>query len=683
MRSTVPDKSPIAPASAGRFGALLAFLACGALVTLSGGCSDTERAETPRIVVTPTTLVFNTVPLGQEDRLDLLIENQGGAPLRIVELRIEANTDFVRLSPGEARTFEIAPGESRFVAFSYIPTSPDDTEGQVVFVTNDPQSRTLAVPIDTPRPTPAPAVIPAILDFGTVGVNVPGTIDVELRNIGLAPLIVCDAQVTGSPEITSDIRRMVEAAVRADVGYAVLDLYDFDTGAGVPSLSFVLSYLPTAPGADASDLVLVYDTVGDVGAPCRDGNRRTVTYEIVGTAGTPLLERDPCPLDFRESAIDVTREEAITMTNVGDLPLDIFDIRIDRNRSAASFGIGSIPSLPLNLAPDASSAFSVTYRPEQLIAEAGVVLIEHTDTAGDRVTSECRLAGVGVQNDCPVASPTAWILEDSQNRRGTLIDWALPLQTLVLDGTASFDPAGDAIVEYIWEIVQAPDAAINGIRSFSGDPSNPALAEYFLPLAGQYRICLSVVDSTGLECEASCIQVVAIPEEAIAIELTWNNPSDPDQTDQEGADVDLHFVKMPAAWFDPIYDTYYGNDSPEWNPEHPSLDIDDTDGVGPETIQMDDPADCQWYAVGVHYFREAFGTAWPTVRIYVNGRLVDEIVNQPLFETDYFWDVARVHWPSGTIHRVNRVIEAFDSAAGIAPPVTDGMRASGLCGTPE
>lgn len=658
----------------------LLFASVIALAAIATACGSPERTDAPRIVVTPSSLIFNSVPLGSEDRLDLMVTNEGEGTLRVTRTRVETDTDFVALTNPEEGEFEIEPGGTRFISVSYIPTEPRSTSGELVFVTNDPQSPQLRVEIETPRPTPAPAVVPAFLDFGVVGVNTEGRIDVELRNIGLAPLIVCDAFVTGSPEVTTDLGDAIEAARGGD-SYVTLDLYDFDTGLPTRTIDFSLFYVPTAPGTDTADLVLQYDLVGDASAACAEENIETVTYPITGSAGTPLLQRDPCPLDFRERAIDVTHSEAITLTNLGELDVEIFDIRLDADRSAISFGIDDVPELPLSLSPDDNAAFVVNYRPTQLTAEAGVVVIEHSDSAGDRVASECRLAGVGVENDCPVAVAEGWVLEDPQNRRGASIDWALPLQTLILDGSASYDPASDAIVDYIWEVVEAPDAAINGIRSFSGDPSNPALAEYFLPLAGRYQICLSVIDSSGLECETSCIDIVAIPEEAIAIELTWDNPSDPDQTDSEGSDVDLHFVKMPNAWFDPTFDTFYGNDSPLWSPESPSLDIDDTDGVGPETIQMDDPENCQWYAIGAHYYREAFGTAWPSVRIYINGREQDLIVNQPLFENDYFWDVARVHWPSGTVVRVNQVIEAFDSSAGIAPPTTDEMRTLGLCGT--
>ncbi len=651
-------------------------------IALFVACGGTERADTPRIVVSPTSLVFNSVALGGEDILDLLVENRGAGTLRVSSIRVSTNTDHVSLI-GDVNSLTLEPGERTFVGVAYHPTQPIDTSGDVIFVTNDPQSPELRVEIDTPTPTPRPNISPAILDFGVVGVNTEGTIDVSLRNIGFAPLIVCRGLVTGSPEITSDLDEMLDAAKQEGSEFAVVDLSEVDTGAGVQALEFQLFYLPSAPGDDTASLVIEYDTIGDVQNACQDGNITTVTYEIDGTSGTSLLGREPCPIDFSERAIDVTHTEVVTLSNLGELNLDIFDVRLDTARSAPSFTV-DVNNVPATLAPDEAIAFAVKYRPTTLNAEAGVVLIEHSDERGERVTAECRLAGVGVENDCAIAVPTGSILEDPLNQRGATIDWALPLQTLILDGTASYDPAGEAIVDYIWEVVEAPESAINGIRPFTGDPSNPALAQYSLPIAGRYKVCLSVVDSSGLQCDAACVDVLALPAEAIAVELTWDNPADPDQSDAEGSDVDLHFVKMTSAWFDPVYDTYYGNQAPSWSPEHPSLDNDDTDGVGPETIQMDDPESCQWYAVGVHYFRETYGTVWPSVKIYLQGNLVDHSLNQPLLAADYFWDVARIHWPSGTIVRVNEVLIGFNSrtSGGVAPPVTDEMRALGLCGTP-
>lgn len=634
-------------------------------------------------MLTPTELLFNSVALGGQDIGEIRIDNEGVGELRVSAVEVETNTGFVILDPIAPTEFTLEPDGTMFLQLYYTPTAPEETSGRITFTTNDPQAPTASVELRTPTPQPSPAIIPPVLDFGIVGVNTTGEIEASIRNVGLSPLIICGLQVTGNPEIRSNLESVLPSTDGPIV--EVVDIFGANTGVGINELEFLLTYTPLSPGPDEAVLQLEFDQFGDVDNPCADGNTISESYPIVGSAGSALLAADPCPLDFGVRPMDVRTNESVTLTNNGDVAMDIFDIRLDQARTSPAFSLDVMPELPLSLGPVGSgeefSAFEIDFRPTEETVYSGVYQIDHTDSSGSRVTTECSIFGTGGVNDCAVADPVGWILQDSEGRRGREIDWALPLQTLVLDGSASYDPESNPISDYIWEIVEAPDRAINGIRAFSGDPENPALAEYFLPLAGRYRFCLSVVDDSGIECldTQQCVTVVAIPEEAIAIELTWDNPTDPDQADAEGSDVDLHFVKMPAPWFDPVYDAYYANETPVWNPENPSLDIDDTDGVGPETLQLDNPDDCQWYAVGVHYFREQWGTAWPTVRIFINGRLVDEIVNQPLFSTDDFWDVARIHWPTGTVQRVNEITEGFDSGEGIAPRITDQMISSGLC----
>jgi hypothetical protein len=164
------------------------------------------------------------------------------------------------------------------------------------------------------------------------------------------------------------------------------------------------------------------------------------------------------------------------------------------------------------------------------------------------------------------------------------------------------------------------------------------------------------------------------------VELTWTNPEDPDETDNVGSDVDIHVLKMgPGKWFEAPYDVYFRNPDGLWGQENPSLDIDDRDGLGPENVQMDDPANCEWYAIGVHYYRQFFGTAYVTVRVYINTNLVFEKVNTPMTRGGQFWDVARIHWDSGQVYEVDNVLEAAPN--GSAPPVSAGMENSGLCTT--
>lgn len=653
----------------------LTLALCVGLVGLFAACSGVESRDSPRIQVQPEDLNFGDVAVDDSLTLSLIIENVGAATLVVSNARLETNTSFVTVDwPGELR---IEPGDDEIITVTYAPERPDQTTGDLILESNDSRSPNLAVPILAARPTPRVAVFPPVLDFGFVPEGSNNTIDSAIQNIGSGPLILCDVRTIGAPEISSNLTDAL-ADQAGGSGYVVL-LPSTTDNPSPPNFDFLLNYDPQTPGPDAADLVIEYDSEGYVEDACADGNVETVTFEITGEAGSPTLQVQPNPVNFGETPLDFSREELVTITNVGDLDLDVTAIRLDDARTSPDFAIEELPELPATLQPDDLITLTVSYSPDSLASDAGVLVVEHSDGQDGTTTTEVTVAGVGVEDACPVPVARGFVREDPENRRGSEIDWALPLQTVVLDATESFDPDGE-LVDYVWEIIDRPADAVNGLRPFDGAPDNPALQQYFIPLAGRYEFQLTVFDELGTTCESARLTLVATPQEAIAVELTWSNPSDPNEADTEGSDVDLHFLKMPSTWFHPQFDTYFSNTEPSWAPELPSLDIDDTDGAGPETAQLDNPQPDECYAIGVHYFREAFGTAYPTVRIYVDGVLRDEIYGE-LRATDDFWDVARIHWPSRTIYRVDERIENFDSDDGVVPGVTDEMIRNGHCTT--
>ena len=76
----------------------------------------------------------------------------------------------------------------------------------------------------------------------------------------------------------------------------------------------------------------------------------------------------------------------------------------------------------------------------------------------------------------------------------------------------------------------------------------------------------------------------------------------------------------------------------------PGLDRDDTDGAGPENLNLNEPEDTL-YKVGVHYFEDngIEGYSRPTVRIYIFTSLLLELEGPELYEND-MWEVAAINW---------------------------------------
>jgi hypothetical protein len=102
-----------------------------------------------------------------------------------------------------------------------------------------------------------------------------------------------------------------------------------------------------------------------------------------------------------------------------------------------------------------------------------------------------------------------------------------------------------------------------------------------------------------------------VPDKDLHIQLVWTTPDDPDETDMTGTDLDLH-LRHPDAnggWNSDAgqFDCYFANKTPDWGAQldpadNPTLDIDDTNGAGPENINLAHP-EAITYDVAALYFR--------------------------------------------------------------------------------
>ena len=232
-----------------------------------------------------------------------------------------------------------------------------------------------------------------------------------------------------------------------------------------------------------------------------------------------------------------------------------------------------------------------------------------------------------------------------------------PLDNVYLDGRAkgtvdsSHDPRDPSdttlISNYKWEIIDAPPDV--NPDDFNGQGQGTGQYHFYVPLAGYYRVRLTVFNIEGLasmETEQSIVEFNAIPQERVHIQLVWDHPSN---------DQDLHLVHTVAddrLCAEP-YDCYFSNKLPVWFPgttggqgPNPSLDVDDTNGNGPENINIDDPAPGS-YRVYVHYFGDAgaggVSATRATIRVWLNGVAVAEY-KRTLAAAGAVWAVGDVIW---------------------------------------
>jgi hypothetical protein len=317
-----------------------------------------------------------------------------------------------------------------------------------------------------------------------------------------------------------------------------------------------------------------------------------------------------------------------------------------------------LPGANAIIGPQDTASFVLTYTPEDLSVSTGDLTVKSDDPAKSTLTVP--IVGKGTNNACPQAVAEAKLSDGT--RWETALN-TIPLKTIQFRASNSVDVDG-TVDRYEWNVVQRPTNSTARMTP-SANVAEPSL---FLDLAGDYVIELIVYDDNGTEScgDQAIINIRATPDEDVHIQLVWDTPTDSDQTDAFGTDIDLHFLHPNGAWNQTPFDVYWQNPTSDWgNPggsDDPSLDIDDTDGSGPENVNMQEPTAGLSYAVGVYYYADnGYGPSYATIRIYVRGTEAYEYRDMFLPRTGTFWYAATITWPTGAVAGINNVQQGFPS----------------------
>lgn len=232
-----------------------------------------------------------------------------------------------------------------------------------------------------------------------------------------------------------------------------------------------------------------------------------------------------------------------------------------------------------------------------------------------------------------------------------------PLGRVYFDGRQSYHPVNtSALLTYEWHVIEQPDGADAGTYDFSGTDTTD-LFSMWLPVAGRYVVRLQV-STDGIQSGVSAtsdVEFWAVPESRLHVELLWDDPQN---------DLDLHVTNVAAG--DLVYsstgDCYWKNcdmrcvnnddctpvqwfsESAPLEEANPRLDIDDTNGLGPENINIDAPRPGE-YRIYVHYYglvEPIGGNTTATVRVYLDGILRAEM--RRFLTRNDLWKVARITW---------------------------------------
>ena len=667
--------------------AMLALLIAAALGHAMG-CNnhpDLERRELlPRIEISPSDLCNGLAGgckhqflASTADRLgsvmkEITVINPGEGPLELRELRMTSNSSgaySVELPDDLAAA--MAAGEPYLVSalsernpeypqevtirVRYTPVEDADNPSSRLIIENDSTNMTtVRINFSVRRAPPKIQISPEVVDFGKVNLGDFAERTVNILNIGGEPLTIDQLELNGNVDFT------VSAGGQ-----------EFTSGGGALAAPMVLPpntisglkvrFEPTSANPAEGSLLIYSDDPGVAGAS---------QVLLLGNQTAPCISVNPLQVTFGATQTGTNQLKPVEVSACGGAPLTITRLHMPDGTSDEFSVLDSddvpTPDAPVVIPIGDSVAFMVQYTPGEEnpldlngvpIPDLGTLIIENDSLLGD---VEVPLSGIGVLDPCPTAV--------IQVAEGTEVD----VQTVLhLYGDQSFAPAG-VISKWEWSVEQPAGSQFTFIPS----PNFPN-PTFEANVQGLYRFHLTVWDENGVpSCEQATAEVFVVTDCNIHVELLWYTPEDPDETDEgpeAGSDLDLHLIHpwaggpdidgdgQPDGWFDQPFDCFWFNAHPQWGSfdpamdDDPSLDRDDTDGAGPENINLCGMPEDALYRVGVHYWNDhGYGASYATVRIYIFSELVFEVSDVKLMPCD-MWEVATIEWPSGKVKLVTEL----------------------------
>lgn len=338
------------------------------------------------------------------------------------------------------------------------------------------------------------------------------------------------------------------------------------------------------------------------------------------------------------------------------------------NESTPRYGTGGYDAGPLPTDTGADTAESDTALPDASPADAGP--FADADVAPHDTEPEPDAPGPDVSPpDVAPDTPDPFFAEVGCAVQGSGAPPSAQLIVQPLDMLECAANLSDGAQVIAWAVVGAPSGSSTGFDA----PTEPETT-FFVDLAGPYTLLLDVADAAG-EVRQFEVLVSARPASDIEVVLTWNTPGDDEEGGPldvtSGSDLDLHLLHPNGCWESERWDCHFRARQPDWGDptsrfDDPSMDIDDSNGAGPEVLSLDSPEPNTRYLIGVQYYDDAgFGEARASVRVYLGGDLIFETLDKPLISIGpskgQWWVVGAIDWENRAVVPLDQVSDEVPS----------------------
>ncbi len=357
---------------------LFVILACCLVVALAGcGFSPSSSATGP-LSVSPGSISFGAVPVGQTATSKVLLYNVTSAPIDVSQLNVSGQSFFVNgqsnlpvtINGGAVYNFQIGfkPGNNTSYSGQFNVMGPGGKQIYQGTITGQ------GVGGSTSSSTPILTVSAANLAFGNSTVGSASTQPVTLTSTGTAPVTINSAAVSGTGFMLSG-------------GTFPVTLNPSQ------SLTLNVQFDPATTGAASGQLTIQSNSSTNSTAVVNLNG--TGTLSGTGTAdASPQLTLSTASLTFGNVSVDTASTQPVTLTSTGIAPVTI--------NSAALTGTGFTTSgatFPVTLNPSQSVTLNVQFDPTTTGAASGQLTIQSNSSTNS--TAVVNLSGTGTAVESP------------------------------------------------------------------------------------------------------------------------------------------------------------------------------------------------------------------------------------------------------------------------------------------
>ncbi|MFP5307589.1 MAG: PKD domain-containing protein, partial [Gammaproteobacteria bacterium] len=231
--------------------------------------------------------------------------------------------------------------------------------------------------------------------------------------------------------------------------------------------------------------------------------------------------------------------------------------------------------------------------------------VEDVDTRVSNVDEVC----IDVVQSSPSPTPSALSVSAGPDRS------VGSGESVTLDGSAS---SNSQISSVLWEQISGPTVSIQNADQLTASFVAPEVSQGTEML----MFTLTVADASGAsDSDEVAIEVapVQLSEGPLRFTLTWDQANDQDLYVQEPSGALVYYGSDYRCATPPSGGQPASGCNP--SPDGGSLDVDDTDGFGPENIFYPQEPPNGTYCYGVEYFSGSVPTAY-TIRVTADGALI-------------------------------------------------------------